>query len=206
MTFADGALSFVVTALFFAVAIVVFEIGLLEIWNAIKGFIRNFGEMLIRIVTFQDVWRKPAEAPVREPDWADAADEVGFFDPLPEPLWDELVLWTPAEREAFELDETARFIESVDRVLAENDKALMAARKAEEWQEWNRRMDLSEEQIRAAQERDKAALAAQKAHAEKMARRNGANLLPDDEDDLAALRVLNRTRPSRERRREERLG
>lgn len=177
-----------------------------RLWFWIKGFVRSFAEAMADLFMLDTLRRKLAEAPVREPDWADAADEVGFFDPLPEPLWDELVLWTPAEREAFELDATAKFINHIDKVLSDHEKQVAEANKAKAWQDWNRAMDLSEEQIRAAEERNAAALAAQKRHAEKMARRNGANLLPGDDDDLAALRVLNRTRPSRERRREARLG
>lgn len=129
--------------------------------------------------------------PVREPDWADAADEVGFFDPIPEPLWSELVLWTPAEREAYDLDSTAEFIRWTDDLLAEHDKLQLELAKKEAWEDWNRRMDESEAQMLIYRK-------AEESRAAKAARRFGANLLPDSSDDRAALRELNRKTRDRE--------
>jgi hypothetical protein len=84
----------------------------LGIWNAIKAFLRTPFDWADRLCE-----REISAALEPEPDWAAAADEIGFFDPIPEPRWHLGELWTPAEREAYDLTSTQRFIDETDKIL-----------------------------------------------------------------------------------------
>jgi hypothetical protein len=95
-------------------------------WDTLKAIMRAPSNWADRFCE-----REVSAALEAEPDWAAAADEVGFFDPIPEPLWRDLDnLWTPAEREAYDLTSNQRFIDETDRIL-----------KAIEWQQFTQGLD-----------------------------------------------------------------
>ena len=87
------------------------EEWMFALWNGMKNALRRI------LTTPQRLWSRDSNAlEIREPDWADAADEVGFFDPFDHELLN-VRAWTTEEREVYGINDTDRLIDAIQQEL-----------------------------------------------------------------------------------------
>lgn len=137
-----------------------------DCWDAIKSVILAVAHLGRR------------RSPERTPDWAAAAEEVGFFDPLPDPKVRHADLWTPAERDAFDIDAIGKFIAETDDELDWEIQRQKRERNRAAWEEFQRRADERQARMRElSRARDSAS--------EREIRRAGAQLIATESAESA---------------------
>lgn len=96
------------------------DLWLVKFWNGMKDALRRIGVGVYRLGGGYklEAWlREDEERPaLHEPDWWEAAQEVGFFEPLDLELA-QVRAWTTEEREMFGVNDTDALIERIEKEI-----------------------------------------------------------------------------------------